>query len=152
MGLAARRLSFNVSDISLAVAYDCSDLLEHAEAVITKNCQLDGEGIGNTFLLAPLDINFALRLIHQVKHIRTIQRMHRDSLATSNIPHDILAANRITTPGTIDQQIAMPFNADRIAVVAAEDATHYAADSRVFFGRGLAGVGGRRKFSQYLPR
>src|SRR5215469_18338414 len=133
-GVGSCGFGFDVADVGVGVADDCRDLLQHARAVITEHNKLNGEprlpyrGGANAAVLAPLNGDAALRLVHQVLDVCARLGVHSHALATRHVADDLFAANRITTSRAIDQQIVVTFNLDGRGV-AAEDPSHYAGEA-----------------------
>src|SRR5213076_2747596 len=71
--------------------------------------------------------NLPFRLVHQCHHVRTVRRVDRHAFAASYVTHHILAADRVTTSRSVDQQIAMALHPDGVVIViSAKHSPHYA--------------------------
>ena len=146
-GLAVGGAGFDVADVGFGVADDACDLFQHAVAVVAENGELDRVSSRGRFVAGPRDVDAALGLVHQVHDVWTIDGVDGDALAARDVADDGFAADRVTTSGTIDEQVALALDDDGV-VVAAEDAAHDAADSRrarlSAFASSRAGGGARR--------
>ncbi len=61
--------------------------------------------------------------------------MHRHAFTARHVADHCLATNRIAAASAIDQQIAVPLNADGVAVIAAKYAAHHAANTGLLIRR-----------------
>src|SRR5882672_1294928 len=129
-GLAVAGAGFDVSDVGVLVADDGSDLLQHAEAVVAKEGELDGICDRLPFFVAagPLHVDATVRFVHEIGDVRTVDGVDRDALATSYIADNRFAAGGVTTLGAIDQQVAVTLHDDGV-VVSAKDAADHAGKS-----------------------
>src|SRR5690242_1436216 len=155
VGLAIAGAGLDVTDVGLGVADDGGDLFQHPKAIVAEDGEFHRVSAGGTVVLGPLDINLALGLIQQVGHIGTVDGMHRDPFAASDVAHDGLASNRVTTAGAVNQQVAVSFYASGVVVlVAAESAPDHAGQppGLLFFLIRQGRTGRRRHASQDLPR
>src|SRR5580693_8182643 len=125
-GLAVGGVGSDVADVAFGVADHSGNVLEHAKAVVAKHCQLHRISGRSAFVAGPFDVDAALGLIHQVGHVRTVDRVHSHALASGDVADNAFSANRITTLRAINQHVALPANGD--GVVVAEDAAHDAGD------------------------
>src|SRR6202051_3561762 len=96
-GLAVGGVGADVADVALGIADDAGDIFQHAKAVVTVNRELDRIGWGSAFVAGPLDVDAALRFVHEVRDVGAAHGMHRDALAAGDVADDALAANGIAT-------------------------------------------------------
>src|SRR5207245_5851973 len=121
---------FNVADVGFAIADDSRNLLEHAETVVAKNRELHWICARRPIIARPFHFNLPLRLVHQCYHVRTVRRVDRHAFAASYVTHHILAADRVTTSRSVDQQIAMALYPDGLVVViCAKQSPQYAGSA-----------------------
>src|SRR5580692_7840296 len=125
-GLAVGGVGGDVADVAFGVADHSGNVLQHAEAVVAENCQLHRISGGSAFVAGPFDVDAALGLIHQVGHVRTVDRVHSHALASGDVADNAFSANRITTLRAVDQHVALPTNCD--GVVVTEHSAHYAGN------------------------
>src|SRR5579862_1655346 len=153
-GLPVLAAGFHASDVGLGVADDRGDLFEHSPAVVAEKREL--HGIRNRvaiFVSSPEDVNATVGLVQEIRYVRTIDRVHRNSLAAGDIADDGLAADRVTTACAIHKQITGAADYDGVAV-SAKNASYYARES----GRSVLFLGVRHRlsaggseFRQHLP-
>src|SRR5437870_4375364 len=126
IGLTIGGAGFDVPDIRFRVTDDCGDLFQHAPFVIAEKGQLDGVsgGCAVFFIAGPLHVNPPLRLVEKVRDIGAVFGMYSNTLAASDVAHDVLASNWVTTSRTIDEQVAMPLDRDCIGIAAKTTAHH----------------------------
>ena len=104
--------------------------------------------------MGPLHVNLAFRLIHEIHDVGTIEAVNRHAFAAGDVADDGFAANRVTTTGAVDQQVALSGHANGVVVlVAAKNSPHYAGEAAgflcFFLGDRLASC--RRQSPEDLP-
>ena len=86
--------------------------------------------------LVPLDLDAALRVVHEVEHVRAGRGVHRHALAARDVADDLLAADRVAAARAEDQQVVDAAHLDLLLAAGAEHALDDARDGAV--GRLLA--------------
>src|SRR5215469_9994827 len=61
--------------------------------------------------------------------------MHCHALAAGYVPNNGLASNRVTTSGPIDEQVAVAFDADGIAMIPTKNPAHHTANAGILLCR-----------------
>src|ERR1700691_1330105 len=96
-GLAVFGTRSDVAYITLSVANNAGNALQHPETVVAVNRKLDRVSRRRTLIAGPLHIDPSFRLLHQIRNVGTIHRVHRHSLASRDVADNALAANGIAT-------------------------------------------------------
>src|ERR1039457_2555507 len=109
-GLAIFGTRSDVSYITLGISYYTCNAFKHTKTVVAINRELDRISRGRALIASPLHIDAAFRLVHQVGDVRTIHRVHRDSLAAGDVADNALPANRIAAARAVDQHISLAFD------------------------------------------
>jgi MFS family permease len=71
--------------------------------------------IGAISVASPLDVNLAVRFIHQSGHVGTRDGMDCNTFSAGNVSHNGFTAYLVATPGAIDKQVAMAFDDNGVA-------------------------------------
>ena len=133
VGLAVAGAGFNVADVGFGIADHGCDLFQHAEAVVAENGELYWVGAGRSIIVGPLHVNLAFRLIHEIHDVGTIEAVNRHAFAAGNVADDGFAANRVTTTGAVDQQVALSGDANGVVVlIAAKNSPYHAGEAAGF--------------------
>src|ERR1700719_3076938 len=101
-GLTILAARFDVADVGVGIANHGSDLFQHAKAIVAK--EGDFYWIGNRlaiFVTGPQHVDASVRFVKKIGDIGTIDGMDGHSFTSSDVAHDRLASNRVTTARTI---------------------------------------------------
>ncbi len=135
IGLSVGCAGFDVADIRFAVADDSSDLLEHSETVVAVERQFHRVGGWRAVgIVSPLDVNLAVRLIHERGDIGTVDGVDRNTFSARHVSDDGFPANRIAAPRAIDKQISVSLDGDRIGIATEDAADDIREGGRLFPG------------------
>src|SRR5579859_591102 len=125
-GLAVRGVGGDVFDVALGVANHAGDVLQHAEAVVAEDGELDRVRRWHTVVARPFDVDLAFGFVHQVGDVGAVDRVDGHAFAARDVADDALAADGIAAAGAVDHHVSLAADGD--AVVVAEDAAHHAGD------------------------
>lgn len=89
IGLPVGRAGLDVANVGMGIADDCRDLLEHAKAVITKQCDFYRVGDGLAlFIAGPENVDATLGLIQKIGDVGAVDGVDGNALAARDVAND----------------------------------------------------------------
>ena len=109
------RLRFEAAHIGVFIRQNAGELMQQPGPVVGMNDDAHRERIAR--IARPVDFDPALRIVHQILHVGTCARMHRDSLAPGDVADDGFAFDRIAALRPVDHDVVDAVNFDDGIVV-----------------------------------
>src|ERR1051325_8074167 len=119
------------ANVGLDVLYGVRHVGNHARAVLRYREQAHGvRGLARAHV-GPLDLDDALRVHHQLLHVRAAPRVHGHALAARDVADDVLAADGVAAAGARDQKVVHAEHDDGVLAEAYEllDGLHARRDA-----------------------
>src|SRR5262249_48325615 len=136
LGVKAVGAALKIVNVTAGVTDDGGDFGQEAGAVFGANQQLHEE-LGGLAFATPFPGNRALGLVEEVLDVGTRGRVDGDAATARDIADDVVAGNRITTLGAIDEKVAVTFDDERSFAEAKHALDSLDDRRRGFFGVGL---------------